>query len=374
MIGSGFLYPPLPFGCEDYFRQDRRWCKLRKSENCPSKRHFVRILRAWYPNVHLQRETCCGSQNSLQQLARKFANVFLCRRRFICNHSGLNAVYYEPRWRPSTVDSEQLWEALTQGGFEAGSKFCFWIKWVYFGTASALLTIKSFTKGLLNAIDDMCFDMFCVCKTLWNCVTKPQTCVWEQMASLGKSLEEWISWLSSQRGRGNERKRMPKHQNQRSYFHCKSLQLVQRKQSEYVMYDSSWINLTNSTLCTDGWNLDDGCLASLKAVCGVRDFLWILLDIGVRHRTLRMLYDTLRFLVAQHVKVMDRILNTTLHWAHAKNLRPAAFGIVYVFVMSDFTPTTNDRQKDIVSNSNVNCLGVCLVAMNWANGDYLCQA
>ena len=84
----------------------------------------------------------------------------------------------------------------------------------------------------------------------------------------------------------------------------------------------------------------------------------------MRHRTLRILYDTLRFLVAQHVKVMDRILNSTLHWAHAKNLRPAAFGIVYVFVMSDFTPATNDRQKDIVSNSNVNCLGVCLVAMN----------
>jgi hypothetical protein len=128
VIDSGFLYPPPPFGCEDYFRQDRRWCKLRKSENCPSKRHFVTILRAWYPNVHLQRETCCGSQNSLQQLARKFANVFLCRRRFICNHSGFNAVYVEPRWRPSTVDSEQLWEALTQGGFEAGSPFCFWIK------------------------------------------------------------------------------------------------------------------------------------------------------------------------------------------------------------------------------------------------------
>ena len=195
MIDSGFLYPPPPFGCEDYFRQDRRWCKLRNSDNCPSKHHFVRILRAWYPNVHLQRETCCGSQNSLQQLARKFANVFLCRRRFICNHSGFNAVYVEPRWRPSTVDSEQLWEALTQGGFEAGSEFYFWIEWFYFGTASALLTMKSFTKGLLNAIDDMCFDMFCVCKTLWNCVTKPQTCVWEQMASLGKSLEEWISWL-----------------------------------------------------------------------------------------------------------------------------------------------------------------------------------
>ena len=90
-----------------------------------------------------------------------------------------------------------------------------------------------------------------------------------------------------------------------------------------------------------------------------------MLDIGVRHRTLRILYNTLRFLVAQHVvKVMDRILNGTLHWAHAKNLKPAAFGIVYVFVMTDFTPTTNDRQQDIVSNSNVNCLGVCLVAMN----------
>ena len=137
-----------------------RWRKLRKSENSPSRRYFVKIFRAWYPTAHLQRETYCGSQDSLEQLARKFANVFLCRRRFICNHSGLNAVYVEPRWRPSTVDSEQLRETLTQGGFEAGSSFCFWIKWFFFGTASALLSMKSFTKGLLNAIDDMYWCVF----------------------------------------------------------------------------------------------------------------------------------------------------------------------------------------------------------------------
>ena len=112
-----------------WFRQNIDDASCVNPNYSPSRRYFVKTFRAWYPNAHLQRETYCGSQDSLEQLARKFANVFLCRRRFICNHSGLNAVYVEPRWRPSTVDSEQLRETLTQGGFEAGSPFCFWIKY-----------------------------------------------------------------------------------------------------------------------------------------------------------------------------------------------------------------------------------------------------
>ncbi|CAL1153213.1 unnamed protein product, partial [Cladocopium goreaui] len=43
--------------------------------------------------------------------------------------------------------------------------------------------------------------------------------------------------------------------------------------------------------------------------------------------------NTLRYLgllVAQHVKVMDRILNNTLHWAHAKNLRCSL--TLYIFI------------------------------------------
>ena len=239
--------------------------------------------------------------------------------------------------------------------------------------------MKSFTKGLLNAIDDMCFDMFCVCKTLWNCVTKPQTCVWEQMASLGKSLEEWISWLfrvhvKVQTGCPPERER------EREKTHAKtpksaflvSLQVATASPKETIWICNVWfiVNQPNQfkTLywwLKSWWRVScfaEGCLWSA----------WLPLNFAWHRCEASNAANTLRYfalLVAQHVKVMDRILNNTLHWAHAKNLRPAAFGIVYVFVMTDFTPTTNDRQQDIVSNSNVNCLGVCLVGMNWANGD-----
>ena len=125
-----------------------RWRKLRKSENSPSRRYFVKIFRAWYPTAHLQRETYCGSQDSLEQLARKFANVFLFRRRFICNHSGLMLFILNHVGGLVLLilnSCEKHWPKVV---LKQDHHFVF------------ELSMKSFTKGLLNAIDDMYWYVF----------------------------------------------------------------------------------------------------------------------------------------------------------------------------------------------------------------------
>ena len=175
-----------------------RWRKLHKSENSPSRRYFVKIFRAWYPTAHLQRETYCGSQDSLEQLARKFANVFLFRRRFICNHSGLMLFILNHVGGLVLLilnSCEKHWPKVV---LKQDHHFVFELSDFFLGPPRLFSVWRASQKACwmqLMICIDVCFDMFCVCKTLRNCVTKAQTCVWEQMASLGKSFEEWLSWL-----------------------------------------------------------------------------------------------------------------------------------------------------------------------------------